>query len=293
MSANIPPEHNERCGAVATSSSEQCKKKRFRGSRYCWSHLDRRTPFLLSVLGAFLISGGIEVHRFLTAPDSNLQIRGVLPVHLSDYVDPDGRFRQHQLAFIVKIENEGDAATAVTDAVATGCVSVDPFVAELTLPEGERLPSGSSAESLFERHKRSVMAIQLDGIVRNDSQTIQANGVEYVGVLFGLWSGRSGADPIVEGSVSVDGDCEENLIPSRDPSVSHLFSPFRVHYEDPEDIASAFRSGDLVVGLKTADNRTISVSPASLKTMRRMGWQQWATTDLSQLYELNYTGTGR
>jgi len=41
------------CSAIARSTQEACKKTALRGSRYCWSHIDK-TPIVVSVLAGVL-----------------------------------------------------------------------------------------------------------------------------------------------------------------------------------------------------------------------------------------------
>ena len=283
--------HGEkRCRSIASSTDEQCKNNRFPGSRYCWIHFEKRTPVLVSFLVSAMVAAGVVIYSNLTEPKPDLHIRGVTPVHLVDDVHSGVEFRQHQLAMIARVENRGDTPGSITNALVSGCVRVEPLLAELTLPEEERLPSGTPMDSLFQRHEHSVMAIRLKGMIRSDSNNIEPKGNGYIGILFGLRVGRSGADAVVPGSVSLSGECDELLTPSSDPSIMHLFQSFRVHYDNPEDIANEFRSGDLLVHLMTSDGDSKLVTPTKLKMLRTITWRNWQTVDLSQLYELNYTG---
>jgi len=74
---HLPIFSRTRCGAQARSSGEQCRRRSFPGSKYCWAHVDRGPLLAGALLGAVLSVLGAELWR-TAVPSTELQELRVL-----------------------------------------------------------------------------------------------------------------------------------------------------------------------------------------------------------------------
>jgi hypothetical protein len=120
------------------------------------------------------------------------------------------------------------------------------------LIDGEALPKPLTIDETFAALERStIQAIRASGIIRKGSEDIAASSTAYVGVLFSLPPGQTGAIIGAPKSVSIKGDCHAIKHHTSQPSISQLLAMGAVHRGTlPRDLAPEFRHGHLKLHLQ-------------------------------------------
>ena len=159
------------------------------------------------------------------APGPKISLIGALPLHLWDKIpgpDPNSRgFIDHRLGLVLKLRNNKNFPARVDVAVIEGCVGIPAWIAREMLIAGETLPEPLVWDkTLGEIQKKTIQAIRASGTIRQDSRDVPAQGTGYVGVLFSLPPGRTGAYIHVAESASIKGNCNAIKNPSTQPTIA-------------------------------------------------------------------------
>ena len=209
-------------------------------------------------------------------------VEGVMPLHLwSRGLIPEleRHYFEHRLALIAKINNPSDLGVAVDVALLEGCVGIEPFAAEGTLPPSERFPSGTPMKDIITRHEHTVQRIRVSGLIRRDSRHVPAGGLGYVGILFPFPAGRSGASLLGEpGSISLKGNCEEIEKSNSQPSVQQIFEAV-LNRKYPKGLAKEIRDGRARFSLSIGSAKTL-LEPSLIKKLVSIRWKNWENLGL-------------
>jgi len=232
------------------------------------------------------------------ADKPDILVEGTLPLHLweKNIIEPDSRpFFFHRLGLIVKLLNNSDTPARVDLAVLQGCIRLGPIAAESMLPEDQRLPDGLHIDKYFEKHKATIQGIKAFGLIREDSRDVPAFGTGYVGILFPLSAGKTGALLGVPQSISLQGNCDEITNPSPQPAAGQIFRDsskafmpggnWRTHLDFPNDLAAEVRDGRMQLQLFIG-SEVFPVEPDAFRKLLSIRWQNWSTLALAQMYEV-------
>lgn len=240
---------------------------------------------ILKISVGGLIAGFILIYYLRpTIENPKLKILGALPVALVEQggLTDNGKFHGHRLGLILKIENTSPAAAIVTAAVIQGCVLMDPFAVEASLPEKDRLISGRPREVHFEKYKRTIQRISFSGFIRDDTQVIPSYGTTYVGIVFPFSAQATYLG--VPGSVSLTGNCHEIKVVNTQPSLFQVFNQWPDHSQRPETLRLELTDGRLKIGL-FAGNQWIQVHPRRIKSLLHVQAENWTRLALARMYE--------
>jgi hypothetical protein len=221
----------------------------------------------------------------LPAPD--VSILGAMPIHLWEKVEtPDANFVNHRIGMIAKLDNQGSVATTVDVAIVKGCVPIEAFIAQDMLIEGQELPDPLVLDEAYAQIQLStIQGIRASGTIREDSQQIPPLGVQYVGFVFTLPPGRSGAILGVPQSVMLHGDCDSISNPSTQPAIQQLLDIGPIHTSFPRDLSPEFRDGGLVVELHIGGT-VLEIDPDTIAELQSIRWVNWPSLNLGQMYEV-------
>jgi hypothetical protein len=213
-----------------------------------------------------------------------LKVLGAMPLHLYSVLKgPSGvDFRVHKLALILKIENSSPTPAMVHMAMLEGCVKIPPEVADSHLPEKDQIPSGTNVDVYYDKYKNSIQRISASAIVRQDTQSLPARGISYIGVLFPF--GGQGAYHTVKGSVSFEGICADITTPNSHPAISQVLDIQRIHYDFPKGLRNEFSTGKITITLFVGSDQ-ISIFPELLKPLKSIKADKWEDLALPQMYE--------
>lgn len=248
----------------------------------------RTLSFLVQTLKASIggIIASLILIYYLRPPieSPKLNVLGVLPVVLVEEAKVrDGRrIPDHRLGLILKVENKSPTAAIVAMAVIQGCVQMDPFAVEASLPENQKLISGRHMQVYFEKYKDAIQRISFPGFIRKDTQVIPGYGTTYIGILFPF-----SAQPAyfgVPGSVSVRGHCQEIKVANTQPSSFQIFNGSPVLSKLPNTLRSELTDGRLKIGMFAA-NQWIYVHPRQIKNLQHIRPENWPILALAQMYE--------
>lgn len=214
------------------------------------------------------------IQRYWDEPE--IKIHGILPIHL--YTSG----LNYELGLIFKVENKSSAQAIVHMAIIEGCVSIDPFAADVHLPEEKRIHAGERMEDIEIQRKNAIQRISISGFLRDStgSQVIPGFSPVYVGVLFPFYSRVAIG---VQGSVALDGKCSAIKVPSTQPSVFEVFNMNNIN-RWPDGLRPEFANGQLKVSLFVG-NETISVDPETIKKLYSLPLSEWSRLYLAQMYE--------
>jgi hypothetical protein len=164
-----------------------------------------------------------------TAPKGpKMSMAGVLPLHLWETTPGPGsvKFTERRFGIIVKVRNDTNISPRVNVAVIEGCVGFDPIAAagaEEILLEGEKLPDPLIFDETLAKLTRStIQRIRVSGHIRQDSRDVPSLGMGYIGVLFPLFGGRTGAIILEPKTVSLKGNCDAIKNASTQPGIYQL-----------------------------------------------------------------------
>ena len=207
-----------------------------------------------------------------------------MPIHLYGSLQgPSGsKFRIHKLGLIIKLENSSPTPAMVHLAMFEGCVEIPLFVAESHLPENERLPNGTNINAFYEKYKNSIQRVSGSAIIRQDSQSLPARGISYIGAIFPL-AGQS-AYHTVQGSVSLKGSCTEIKTSNPHPAISQVFDINRIHYDLPKGLRKEFKNGHMSIALFVGSEQ-LFIPSSLLKPLKSLKIERWEELALPQMYE--------
>ena len=226
--------------------------------------------------------------------ESEIVVQGVMPVHLrKQVVGPDNtRFVNRSLGFIVKALNPSIAPKTVEVFLLEGCVPIDPWFPREAFIDRDLLPENPENlifnEDLAALAKTAVQKIRVTGAVRADSRVLPPGGVGYVGVLWPLPPGSSGATMVIIGSASLKGPCSEITRGTPQPSINDLLTIGPIHYSWPKDLAQGFRDGSLKIKLHVG-GKALTIEPSLLGKLYSIEWKTWRSLDLARMYEVPET----
>jgi len=254
---------------------------------FCHEH--KYLPFKLLILFAIpAVWALIKVCSPATL-EPRVVIEGAMPIHLSEReTSPDeATFYKRRLAFIIKIANPSKTQKKAGESVLEGCVPIDPWLPRDLFIDQELLPEKIVHDkALGSFQKTAVQKIRASGSVRSDSAFVPPLGVGYVGVLFSLPPGRTGAMMVVKNSASLQGKCDEIPTPNLQPSVAQLFQIGPIHSSSsaPTDVATGLRDGSLRIELRIGGDSLV-VDHNLLLKLYPINWRHWDTLDLGRMYE--------
>jgi hypothetical protein len=246
-----------------------------------WSFLDQ---IFKAAIGG-IVAGSILLYYLRPTIESpKLNVLGVLPVALAEEGNlPDGnRMPAHGLGLILKIENNSPTPAIVAISVIRGCVLMDPFAVELSLPEKERLISGREKNVYFEKYRYTTQRIHFSGSIRKDTQVIPGYGVSYVGAFFPFSAQEIYVG--LPGSISLTGNCHEIKVANTEPSLFQIFNQWSAHSKLPDGLRLELTDGRLKLGM-FAGNQWIYVHPRKIKTLQHARTEDWPRLELAQMYE--------
>jgi hypothetical protein len=231
------------------------------------------------------IIAGLILIYFLQPRMENpkLKVAGLLPIALVEEGRPvdNGKVQDHRLGLILKIENKSSIPAIVATAIIQGCVLMDPFAVEVSLPENERLISGRPKQAHFEKYKQTIQRISFSGFIRDDTQVVPGYGTTYVGIAFPFSAQANYVG--VPGSVSLTGNCHEIKVVNTQPSLFQIFNQWLPHSR-PETLRLELTDGRLKIGL-FAGNQWIYVHPRRIKSLQYTRAENWPMLGLAQTYE--------
>ena len=232
-----------------------------------------------------IIAGSILIYYLRPTIESpKLNVLGVLPVALVEEGSlPDGnRMQAHGLGLILKIENNSPTPAIVAMSVIQGCVLMDPFAVELSVPEKERLISGREKNVYFEKYRYTIQRIYFSGSIRKDTQVIPGYGATYVGAFFPF----SAQEVYVglPGSISLTGGCHEIKVANTEPSLFQVFNQWSAHSKLPDGLRLELADGRLKIGM-FAGNQWMYVHPRKIKSLQHARTEDWPRLELAQMYE--------
>lgn len=163
-----------------------------------------------------------------------------------------------------------------------GCAKIPPEVADMHLPAKDQVPSGTNINVFHEKYKNSIQRISGSAIIRQDSQSLPARGISYVGALFPL--GGHGAYHSVKGSVSFEGNCAEINTANPHPAISQVFDIQRIHNDLPKDLREEFKNGKISITLFVGSEQ-LSVPSELIKPLKSLRTERWEDLALPQMYE--------
>jgi hypothetical protein len=231
-----------------------------------------------------IIAGFMLIYYLQPGIESpKLSVLGLLPIALVEEgrLADNGKLQDHRLGLILKIENNSPTPAIVATAVIQGCVLMDPFAVEVSLPENERLISGRPKEAHFEKYKYTIQRISFSGFIRDDTQVIPGYGTTYVGIAFPFSAEATYLG--VPGSVSLAGNCHEIKVVNTQPSLFQIFNQWSPHSR-PETLRLELTDGRLKIGL-FAGNQWIYIHPRRIKSLQHTRAENWPKLGLAQMYE--------
>lgn len=249
--------------------------------------------FIWSILVPAMVSLGVAAvvspwaQRYWSQPA--VKIVGALPIHVHREISMNGvSFADHMLAVIFKAENASASAAPVNLAMIDGCAYIDPLSADSGMLNGsEQSAVGKTIDEIFREREHAVQRIMISGVVREGGNTIPAFGTSYIGVLFPLALGRSGAILGAPGSVSLDGDCSNTKVSNPQPSITQIFEWLpgvdfsKAH---PHALRPEFAAGKVKVSLFIG-TQPISADPRLIKPVYSLRADAWEKLLLPQMYE--------
>ena len=258
---------------------------------FCADH--RLQPILWLAAIVSFIAAVVTLWTFVVPetsrlPQGSISVIGAMPLHLMEELpEPDGLvFRRHRLGLIVKLTNDSDLVARVDAALLSGCVPLEPWIARDMLLPGETMPEPFRFDDTYaELRKTTIQGIRATGGIRNDSKDLPAASAGYVGILFDIPPGGTGAQMVVPRSATTRGDCAAIENPTSQPTVQQLFVIGAVHTSWPHDLAPEFRNGWLNVSLNVAGT-SVLINPDKLGALRYLRWRTWKSLDLARMYEV-------
>jgi hypothetical protein len=226
--------------------------------------------------------------------NDKMSIVGVLPLHVWETKPgpESSKFTERRLGMIVKLRNDTNISPRVNVAVIEGCVRFDPLAAsgaEEILLEGETLPNPLIFdETLSKLRQSTIQRIRVSGHIRQESRDVPGLGMAYIGVLFPLLGGRTGAIVLEEPkTVSLKGNCEAIKNASTQPGIYQLVTlgPDRTI----RDLAPEFRDGRLKIRLHVG-SEILEVNPKILGELKSISWKSWSSLALPQMFEVPESG---
>jgi hypothetical protein len=226
----------------------------------------------------------------------NVTILGALPLNLWK-ADPLPRepsqpnrapFSGHQLAFIIKVQDNTSLPIRVNLAILEGCTSIGVHavhtLGKKLLLEGETLPPSVSDPAYAELERTTIQRIKVSGTIRANSEDLVPSGLSYIGVMFPV---RSGGRVTMEapGTVSTKGKCDAISKWTSQPSISQLLKIGAIAYELPKDIAPEFRDGRLKISLHTS-KEALELNPKVIGTIYSVREEHWQSLLLPEMYEV-------
>jgi hypothetical protein len=225
----------------------------------------------------------------------NITILGALPINLWKQ-NPLPRepsqasrapFGGHQLAFIIKVQNNTNSPIRVNVAVLEGCAPISAHTVQILgskklLIEGETLPP-SNDPAYGELEKTTIQRIKVSGTIRAGSQDLES-GVAYIGILFPVRSG-GGATMEAPQTVSIKRKCDAIKKWISQPSISQLLNIGAIKYELPKDIAPEFRDGRLKIHLHTT-KEILELNPKVIGKLYSVREEHWQSLLLPEMYEV-------
>jgi len=218
--------------------------------------------------------------------DSNISVVGALPLHLWDTkTGPESvKFTQRRLGIIVKLRNNTNSSPRINVAVIEGCVNLDLIAAKNILIEGEKVPDPLIMDDNYAQLQRStIQRIRVSGLIRQDSRDVPSLSMAYVGILFPLPAGQSGAIILEPKSASINGNCDIIKKANTQPGIGQLLEmgPNRTM----RDLVPEFRNGRLKIRLHVG-SEVIEINSKILGELKSVPWKSWSSLALAQMYEV-------
>jgi len=210
-----------------------------------------------------------------------IRVVGALPLHIrKEQRFGSLQFNDHMLAIILKIENTSSAPIPVSHALISGCSHMDALSADFSLPPEEQWHG--DVNKLLDAPEIAVQRLSVSGEVRSDTSVAVAYGVSYIGVLFRLRLGRSGASLLIPGTVSRDGECTKLALANPQPSAALIFD---WDSRGPTAIRHEFFEGGLSLLLFVGTER-VKVDPEMIQhSLDTVLLPTWDKLQLGQMYE--------
>lgn len=221
--------------------------------------------------------------------NANVEILGVMPIHLSTKRPKDRNFHDfnHRLALIFKLKNSSSTEANIDFSLIRGCIKVHPLEIDGHLPRNERLfykrqsiPQDTLKEILDSR-KNVVQRISISGFVKENA-VVSGHDTNYIGVMFPLYGGAIYGK---EGTVSLEGRCEEIEIAHPAPQLFDLFVwRIRQISQLPKALTPEFYSGQLKISL-LAGNVLLEVDSEKITRLYHVSNHNWSRLSLPLMYE--------
>ncbi len=238
-------------------------------------------PALVAVLVAY-VTTDITFDRQNEYEQPKLKVLGVMPIHLYDETElVDTTFRFHKLALILKIENLSPTPAIVHTAIFQGCAEIDPFVADMHMPEKERLGDGIPVTDYLETYENSIQRISVSASICPDSQSLPPHAISYVGALFSL-DAQVAYYP-VEGSVSTEGDCDKITVSNPHPTIFQVLD-IQTIQDRPKGLHEGFYNGKISITL-FAGNEPMDVPSELIGSLISLRTENWEELALPEMFE--------
>lgn len=214
----------------------------------------------------------------------SISVRGAVPIDIHWEEPWDGiKFHNHALGLIVALDNHSPTPAKVTGASVKGCIHGP-------MEGGDRLVDNTPIEidRVIGLRDLAIQRILVVGQLRsNSADTVPAYGSEYIGILFPLSGGRSGAkvykdDATSKDSISYDGNCAALKTANPEPSIFELFD-IRTIEETPKGLAPDFAHGDVTFSVSVGSHE-IPIRPSDVQPLKVVELRTWQKLLLAPMY---------